>query len=467
MDFNTLAREVKGELVEGRFGTATFEGVSIDSRTISENQLFIAIRGENNDGHRYIGDILKRAKGGVLINRNYPELSRIGERLPIVIVDDTHLAMMQLAENYRRRLSAKFIAITGSNGKTTTKEFVYAMIAGVNESVYRSPGNLNNLFGLPLAIFAMPADVQFGIFELGISVPGEMTKLANMIKADLVLITNVGPTHLETLGTIDRVAEAKFELVDSLGPEKPVILNADIPILMKTAHKRKRKYITFGFENPADFVGRWIGISDNGYPMIEIDGNKIAIKLFGDHQTYNILAGFAVCKVLGLDIKAKNLNNIDYRLAPYRGEIESINGLTLIADCYNANPVSTKSGLLSFRRYLDHPHMKGRNGIAVIGDMLELGEKSADYHREIGVLLAQSNFALAITVGPMSKQTYLSALSNGGQESKIKHFENIESAGDFLVSNVKRGDILYLKASRGIGLEKIITLLKGSAFRQN
>ena len=467
LDFNTLAKEVKGELVQSRFGTTVFEGVSIDSRTIAERQLFVAVKGEKDDGHKYIDDVLKRTGAGLLIQRDYPDLPSIKDTVPIVIVENTHESMMRLARSYRRRLSACFIAITGSNGKTTTKEFIYAMIASKEKLTYRSSGNLNNLFGFPLAIFAMPQNSKYGVFELGISVPGEMTRLAEMAVPDLALITNVGPTHLETLSTIEGVAEAKLELVDMLSDDKPVILNKDFPVLMKAASRRKRNFITYGIETNADFTARAVGISDDGFPIIEIDGSRITIKLFGEHQAYNLLAGYAVCKVLGLNIKASELDNIEYRFAPYRGEIENINGLTLIADCYNANPASMESGLESLRRYLEHPAIQGRTNIVVVGDMLELGERSEEYHREIGILLARLHFDMVVAVGPHSESMRQAAVENGYDAKRIKHFSGTEEAGAHLVDNVMRGDIIYLKASRGIGLEKIITLLKGTAFRQN
>lgn len=467
LDFGTLAQEAKGELVQEHFGGTVFEGVSIDTRSLKRNQLFIALKGEKDDGHKYINDAIDKNAGGLMIQRGFPDLSILSNRIPVVVVENTHLSMMYLAENYRRRLSAQFIAITGSNGKTTTKELVYAIIASRKVMAYRSPGNLNNLYGLPLALFEMPSGAQFGVFELGISVPGEMTHLAAMVKPDLVLITNIGPTHLETLGTIENVAEAKFELVDSLDSKKPVILNSDVPVLMNAAAKRNRKFITFGMENAADFTARRLGISREGYPLVEIDGCEVGVKLFGEHQAYNILAGYAVARTLGLDIRAEDLNNIAYRFAPYRGEIENIDGLTIIADCYNANPVSMRSGLQSYHNYLGDAALKGRRGIAVIGDMLELGENSGQYHREIGGFLAEFGFSMVLAVGPLAAEIYGAALEAGFEKECIRHFADSGAAGEYLVKNIKKGDIIYFKASRGIGLERIITLLKGSAFRQN
>ncbi len=467
LDFKSLAKEINGRLLSEDFSSAIFEGVAIDSRTVADRQLFIAIKGDKDDGHNYIGDVLKRGSSGLIISHEIPNLNEIAGNFPVIMVDDTHLSMMQLAARYRLTLPAKFIAITGSNGKTTTKEFVAAMISFVDKNTFRSPGNLNNLFGLPLAILGMDADAHYGIFELGISYPGEMTRLAEMIKADLALITNVGPTHLETLGTVEGVAEAKLELVDALPAEKPVIINADNAELMKAARKRNRSYATYGIESPSDFTAERLGLSKEGYPMLRIDGAEVAVKLFGDHQAYNLLAGYATCKVLGLNINSKDLNRIEYKFAPYRGEIENIKGLTVIADCYNANPVSMQSGLASFRNYLRNPVLENRRSLAIVGDMLELGKDAVRFHQEAGALLAQMHFDLAVAVGPLSQEIYRGAIRNGFDEKRIVHFDDLNIAGEYLIGVVKRGDIIYLKASRGIGLEKLITLLKGSAFRQN
>jgi len=467
LDFNALAAEINGRLVDVGLGSVTFSGVSIDTRTLKAEQLFFAIRGEKDDGHKYIADALNKKSAGLVIDPEFAGLDKIAARAPIVIVENTHEAMMRLASVYRSKMKAGIVAVTGSNGKTTTKEFIYAMIRYKETKTYGSPGNLNNLFGLPLAIFGMPSDSRYGVFELGISIPGEMTHLAKIIQPDLALITNVGPTHLETLGSVEGVAEAKLELVDNMKDDCAVILNADDPILMQSASKRNRPVITYGMDNPADFTAERVGLSADGYPLIKIDGTEIAVRLFGGYQAYNLLAGYAVCKTLGLDIKSEELNNIDFDFAPNRGEIENIEGLTIISDCYNANPVSLSSGLQSFRSYMHNASVKDRRSVVVIGDMLELGERSVEYHREIGRLLALLNFDYVLVVGPLSKDMYDAALTAGFDKAKIKHFESTDDAGEVLVKDISRGDIVYFKASRGIALENLITLLKGTAFRQN
>jgi UDP-N-acetylmuramoyl-tripeptide--D-alanyl-D-alanine ligase len=467
LDFKTLAKEVNGKLANESFGSAVFAGVSIDSRTITEEQLFIAIRGKSNDGHKHVAEALRKNGAGVMVASDYPGLAGLSGQAPAVVVEDTHQSMMHLAASYRDRLDARFVAITGSNGKTTTKEFVYAIIKSKCDETYCSPGNLNNLYGFPLAVFGMSSADRYGVFELGISIPGEMTRLGEMLRPDLALITNVGPTHLETLGTVEGVAEAKLELVDTMEANSPVIVNADDPVLMTAAAKRDRNFVTFGIDNKADFTARRLDVSADGYPRLKIDGREVVVRLFGEHQAYNILAGYAVGRTLGLDVRADELGEIDYRFAPYRGEIENFEELTVIADCYNANPVSMESGLKSFHNYMMNAAVAGRRSIAVIGDMLELGVDSKDLHRSVGALIARLNIDLVVIVGPLSIDVEEAAIAGGFDRNRIRHFSDTEQAGEVLVSDIKRGDILYFKASRGIELEKLITLLKGSAFRQN
>ena len=454
-------------MLNNDFATTVFEGIAIDSRVVRGEQLFVAIEGVNDDGHRYLDNAIEKNCAGLLVNNKFTGINEFKNKVPTVAVEDTHLAMTKLAQDYRNESEAKLIAVIGSNGKTTTKEMIYSFIQSLSNKTYRSPGNFNNLYGLPLSIFEMPSDSEYAVFELGISVAGEMKQLAEIAQPDLVLITNIGPTHLETLGTMENVAEEKFSLADSLDSDKIVILNADDPILMQAATKRERKLVTYGFDSSADYRAEKAGFSKAGYPQIKIDGKTIEIKLFGEHQVYNILAAYTTCRALGLDITAENLSNSQYGFSMYRGEIENISGLTVIADCYNANPTSMESGLHSFRNYLNLPEMEKRPGLVIIGDMLELGADSIMYHRQIGELIAELKFDNVITVGPLSSEIFEAAKKNGLKDKNINHFTDVNEAGDFLIGNLPRGGVIYLKASRGIGFEKLITLLRGSAFREN
>jgi len=467
LNFERLAAFAGGKLLNKERRTEEFAGVSIDSRTLKPSQLFIAIKGDQDDGHKYIEQALKRNCAGLMVDLSFPGIENIDKNIPTLIVENTFEAMKQLAANYRKIMKATFIAITGSNGKTTSKEIVASMIRTQNENCYSSPGNFNNLYGLPLALFGMSESDKLGVFELGISTPGEMKQLAEILKPDLALITNIGPTHLETLGSVEKVAEAKLELADSMTDEQPVLINADDPVLMRAIAGRRCSFVTYGLLNRADFKAEDVGLSEAGWPMMHIEGTKIEVKLFGRYQVYNILAGYAICRTLGMELNPEELNNINYSTAAYRGEIEKFENLTIICDCYNANPVSMKAGLLSFDDYTQGKKAANSRRLAVIGDMLELGQESEKYHYAVGRQLADLSFELTYVVGPLSKIIYQSAIENGLNKKKIKYFNSTQTAGEVLLTDIARGDIVYFKASRGLGLERIITQLKGVALRQN
>jgi UDP-N-acetylmuramoyl-tripeptide--D-alanyl-D-alanine ligase len=397
LQFDELARMVSGSLVQSETGSKRFTGVSIDSRTIRPGELFIAIPGERVDGHAYIPQAIEQSAAGLMVESTSTGQIRIPSGTPAVAVKSSHEAMMTLAARYRDSVAAKYVGITGSNGKTTTKETTFALLAAVEKDVYRSAGNLNNLYGMPLALFAMPRTTRIAILEMGISSFGEMTRLTKTVKPDIALFTNIGASHLEFLGSLEGVARAKFEMVAEGPSYMTVVINADDPYLVAEAAKYGRKTVTYGISQPADFHPSDIRVEEDGSSAMTIDGHQFHTTLFGRHQIYNILAGYAVARVLGYEFGTVDTRSIQFTSAPMRGQVEKISGVNFIADCYNANPDSVKLGLQS----LASVPGTGRR-ILVLGDMLELGEKSASYHREIGTLLSSVRFDLALLVGPMS-----------------------------------------------------------------
>lgn len=449
--FDTLALDLHGRLNDAAFAARTFTGVSIDSRTITPGRLFVAIRGEVNDGHAYAVSALERGAAGILGERDHPALKSPLPPTPVVTVENPHAALIELATQYRRQLHCKRVAITGSNGKTTTKELTYRLLQAVEPSVYRTPGNLNNLYGLPLTILGMSLDTRVGVFELGISVPGEMSRLAPILEPDLVAITNVGPSHLEFLGTIEHVAEEKISLVSASSPTAPLIVNADNDILMRVAQRTGRRLVTFGRSSHADYRTDDIIGRDDGVTAVTIEGHEFHLRLFGDYQIQNLLASYAIVRELGYSFDTIDTTTIELSTAPMRGERLSLHGVTFIADCYNANPDSMAGGL----RTLAAQPRSGRL-LVVLGDMLELGEHSRDYHRQIGSLLARLDFNRAYFVGPLSKSMMDGALEGGADESRLAHFENATLCADRVRHDARPGDLVYVKGSRGIGLETVL-----------
>lgn len=439
----------------------TFAGLSIDSRTIKRDEIFFAIVGDKNDGHKYVQEAFNRGAAAVVINRS--RLSEFtGETMgPIFAVDDTHEALLNLAAYIRRFLHARFAAVTGSNGKTTTKEMFYAIISG-RYAAYRSPGNLNNLYGLPLSLALMPEETLYAVFELGISVPGEMTRLASVIKPDLAVITNIGPTHLETLGTIENVVKAKFELIDRLPIGAAVVLNVDDPYLMAEAKRRNLKFVGFGIENDCPFRARDISMSPAYGVVFVVNEQKIAMPVFGRANIYNALAAIAASSVWGCGPEDWSKGLSTFRPVSMRFEVEEYQGLQLVIDCYNANPASVISSL----RSMNEIAVPGKK-IAVLGDMLELGEAGPDLHRSVGKEAVGIGVDYLFCLGPQSKQIAEEAIVAGMNEAAVFHFTEHQDLLNKLLEVIAAGDLILCKGSRGMQMEKIMVGLKGAAFKNN
>ena len=453
--FDNLARTLDGTLFGAGLADRTFSGVSIDSRTLVRENLFVAIKGEVMDGHEYIPQALARGASGLLTRRSYQRSGDIPDSLPVVGVDDTHRALMRLAAWYRGEVDATRIAITGSNGKTTTKEFTYQLLQAVEPNVYRSPGNFNNLYGLPLSILDMPAETKAAVFELGISLPGEMVKLAEIVRPSLVAVTNIGPSHLEFLGTVEAVAREKLTLLQAAEANAPLIVNADNQTLMAAALKTNRKPVTFAMTAKADFTPDRVVAEADGATTVTIEGHPFRLNLFGRHQVYNLLAAYAIARTLDYGFTGVNTEAIEFTTSPMRGQILSEHGVTIIADCYNANPDSVAAGL----KTLAETPVEGDMYI-VLGDMLELGNGSPEFHRAVGRALCDLKFTEAILVGPESKAIQSGAEEAGVDAIRLRHFADSSAAAEYIAPKLAAGDTVYVKGSRGIGLEKIIERLR-------
>jgi len=439
-----------GQLRTADLGTRSFNGVSTDSRSIEAGQLFFAIKGERQDGHQYIDQVLARHAGGLVVAKQFFNDKSLPVGIPVLEVDDTHAAMIRLAAEYLVTLPAKRLGITGSNGKTTTKEFTYRLLSAFDPAVYRSPGNFNNLFGIPLALFSMPNETRWAVLEMGISVPGEMNRLASLVKPHLLAVTNVGPTHLEFLGTVDAVAREKLSAMKHAAPGAQLIVNADDPVLMKEASRVGTRPTTFGLHANADFHPESIRSAATGME-ITIEGHQFRLPLFGQYQVYNLLAAYAIARAVGCDFDTVDTLSIPLSTAAMRGEIITAGGMTFVADCYNANPESVKAGLKSFSQYAH----AGRK-VVILGDMLELGEKSEAFHREVGTLLGVHSFSLVMVVGPMSRHIAKNALAAGMKAAQLYHFADAAACASAVESMLKSGDLVYIKGSRGIGLEAVL-----------
>jgi len=450
--FDQLVNQTGGRLLSTEYGQQSFTGVSIDSRTLEKGQLFVAVKGERHDGHDYVVQAANKGASGILIDAGYTGGRALSKTIPVVEVPDTHQAMLLMARQYLDAVAPRKVGITGSNGKTTTKEFTAQMLVAVEKRVYRSPGNFNNLFGLPLALFAMPEDTAVAVLELGISVPGEMSRLAGIVRPHLLAVTNISATHLEFLGTVQAVAREKLSAVGESTPEAPLIINADDPILVEEAARVRKECVTFGIDEHATYMPDKVERDDAGAMIVTIEGNRFRVPVFGRYQVYNFLAAYAIFKTMGYNLEGVDTESIELATAPMRGEAIVSRDVTFVADCYNANPDSVRAGLQSFSEYPD-----GRRRLVILGDMLELGEEAERYHVETGRLVAKYNIDLAILVGPLSAHTADAAIEAGLKGDRVWHYSTAEICASEMREFLQAGDLVYLKGSRGIGLEKILT----------
>ena len=447
---------VGGKLLRGN-NSKVFCGVSINSRTLQKGELFVCIQGDNFDGHDFQGEAIKKDAAGIIVSnlKNLPEEMINQKNGPFVIQSENTLkALQNLASYQRTRLPFQVIAITGTNGKSTTKE----MIASIIETKFKTlktQGNLNNHIGLPLTLLARKPEHEVGVLEMGMSASGEIKKLAEIAQPNIGVITNISAGHLDQLKTVKEVQAAKGELFESLDEEGTAIVNADDPLVLELANSLRTKIITYGIERPADIQARNIqNLGGNGFVFTaKIFNQSISINLpqIGFCNIYNALAALATGHSLGISgiNMVKGLKN--YNQIPQRNEQIYFEGITIINDAYNANPQSMREAL----RTLSEFKTRGKKFL-IIGDMLELGPLSESAHHELGKEIALSNIDNLVTVGSLASLVADSAKKNISKRLEIRKFSTHIEAVDYLLKKAGKGDCLLIKGSRGTKMENII-----------
>ncbi len=428
--------------------TQCVTGVTIDSRKIEQGYLFVAIKGERVDGHTFIPAVMEK---GALCALSEQPLENAAH--PYILVESCKQALKDLAEHYRKALDIKVVGITGSVGKTSTKEMI-ASVLSQKYNVLKTAGNFNNEIGLPLTIFNINDEHEVAVLEMGISDFGEMHRLTKMARPDVCVITNIGLCHLENLGSRDGILKAKTEMFDYMQTDAKIILNGDDDKLITVKEVKGIEPKYFGLsENLDAFADDIVSLSLKGTACnIHLGGDSFntIIPIPGHHMVYNALAGALVGQEFGLtpdEIKA----GIE-ALVPVSGRNNLIetDSLMIIDDCYNANPVSTKASL-------DVLSLADSRKVAVLGDMFELGENETQLHFEVGAHAAQKNIDLVICIGTLSANTARGAENTG---AKVMHFEKKD---DFLAQakNVlNKGDAVLVKASNGMAFSEIVDKLK-------
>ncbi len=411
-------------------------GYSIDSRHIEPGDLFFAIKGEHFDGHAFIEQTFDHSAVAAIASETQPNPS-----CPVLVVKDTVQALQDLARYARGRWNKPVIAVTGSAGKTSTKEIIASLLS-TRFRTAKNSGNLNNHLGLPLALLRIPDIAELAVVEMGMNHAGEIRALAEIATPQVGVVTNVGYAHIEFFSSIDEIAEAKRELVEALPPDGTAILNADDPRVAKFRQAHKGRVLTYGLSPEADLRAATL---DNS--AFEVNGIRFHTQMTGAHAISNILAGLAVAQVF--DIPLPDLQEAVAKLLPgkMRGERYEKNGITILDDSYNSNPEAARAMLDVL---LAQP---GLRKIAVLGEMLELGHWAETLHRDLGRYAAEHGVDVLIGVRGASRLMVAQAVEAGMGSRAAFFFDDPESAGDFLKNFVQPGDAVLFKGSRGTHVE--------------
>lgn len=459
---NEIAEGCRGT-IEGAFHnteSGVISGFSIDSRTIRPNEVFVALQGPRFDGHDFIDPVFQRGAAGAVVSRTAFQL-RQKEWAPfyrhhfLILVDDPLAALQAMAIWHRSRFGLPLVGVTGSNGKTTTKEMT-ASILSRRGPVLKNEGNFNNHIGLPLSLLRLREEHQAAVVEMGISQKGEMRRLCEMARPTVGLITNIGPAHLEFLGDLAGVAKEKGELFEAIGRSGIGVINRDDPYLRPWETRLAGRW-TFGIDSDADVTAGAIEqrAAETRFTLhLNRTGEaaEILLPILGRHQVYNALAAAAVALALGLGLNEIREGLEQFRPVALRTEILKIRGVTILLDAYNANPASMKAALQMLASY--RPEGNAGRKIALLGDMLELGGSAEAAHREIGAWAAQAGVDLLIAVGARAGNMAEGA-RQAGMTSAFVH-PDLESAQRFLQEIMKEGDCLLIKGSRGMKMERVL-----------
>lgn len=433
-----------GRVFNGNSGDAVFTGISIDSRTVKEGELFIAIKGQRFDGHDFVMDALRNARGAMVSTP--PAVPIKGKT--IIYVKNTLKALQDVAHYERMKSKVTLIGVTGTNGKTTTKELI-ASILGIRHRVLKNSGNLNNHIGLPLSLMNINGEDRFAVMEMGASIKGDIQLLCDIAAPDYGVITNIGPAHLEGFGNIEAVRDTKLELYDAV---KTIVLNCDDRFLMEgVVNRAAKKILTFGIDNKADVYAKDITLG-NGYSVFSLCLGKdkctdVRINVAGRFNVYNALAAASVCNALGMDISDIKKGAESFVGVPMRLEIKELLGATVISDVYNANPASMEEAVKELVRL-----RKGR-AIAVLGDMLELGSYAEEAHRRLGMWMSGLPLDILIAVGPMMAKAAEEFSANGGKSIIVS---DSDVARKTLLNICNSNDTVLIKGSRSMNMEKVI-----------
>jgi UDP-N-acetylmuramoyl-tripeptide--D-alanyl-D-alanine ligase len=444
-----LERVAEFTFASGEFERhAVAQGYSIDSRTISPGELFFAVKGEHLDGHDYVEPALQKGAVGAVVVRS--QLTRFASVKGLLAVEDTLVALQTLATAVRRLWNKKLVGVTGSAGKTTTKELIAHLLA-TRFRVLKSEGNLNNHFGLPLQLLRLEPEHEIAVIEMGMSHAGEITALARIAHPETGVVTNVAPVHLGFFRSIADIARAKYELIASLPAGGTAVLNADDPYVSQFGRDFHGQVIMYGIDHPVDVRAEHVrpqGVDGENFDLVtHMSCTPAQLPLLGRHNIYNALAAVAVALHEGVPLGDALTALSTVAPADKRGQIIRANGVTIINDCYNSNPKALDGMVDALMRIPAERH------IVVAGEMLELGDAGEELHRASGRHIAESKIDVLVGVRGLAQYMVEEARKAGVSAEFVTA---PEEAGQWLARQTRPGDAVLLKASRGVKLERAL-----------
>ncbi len=454
MTINRIAEACNGECQNCDESIVAVE-VLTDSRKICENSVFVALRGEKFDGHNFVAAALNAGAVCCIVDKEFEN----ADNLPVIVVDDTYKALRDVATYYRSLFQIPAVAITGSVGKTSTKDMISCVLEK-RYSVMKTQGNFNNEIGLPLTVFRISNENEIAVFEMGMSAFGEISRLTRIAAPETAVITNIGFSHIEHLGSQENILRAKLEILEGLPKDDgTVILNGDDKLLWETVGGLPYETLTYGIENRACDI---VAVNVKKYPDrtsfdVKADGEiyNITVNAPGVHHVYNALAAILTGEKYNMSMENIIEGIADFKPEGMRQNIETLNNFILIKDCYNASPTSMKSGLevlsVTKPKRGDVPFRR----VAVLGDMLELGDYSETAHMEVGRLTSEYDLDCLVAVGPHAEFVAKGAIEGGFSSSEIYVFYDNNTAKAHIMDIIKENDVVLFKGSRGMMLEEI------------
>ncbi|MFH2054688.1 MAG: UDP-N-acetylmuramoyl-tripeptide--D-alanyl-D-alanine ligase [bacterium] len=444
------------ESLPKQLAASEFSGVSIDSRTVKPGNLFFCIVGETHDGHDFAAEALSKGAAAVVIDTEH-DLK--GESF--ISVPNTLTALGDLARFHLQNMSLRKVAVTGTNGKTTCKNMIAASLAG-SYKVCATTGNFNNLYGVPLSIFEFAPGCEVAVFEFGMSTPGEISRLVEIVDPDIRVILNIGPAHLETMHTLEAIADAKFEILENAKEDDWAVLNLDDPMICNRYGRQAIAHLGFAETVDCEVKPEHVYSNGSGHVHFVLQGEDFRLPILGRHHLHNALAAVAVARVLDVPMADIRQRLESYEPLGNRMQRLEIAGMTIINDAYNANPVSVKGALETIATL----SITGRR-LVVFGDMLELGEESERLHAEVGERIVEAGIDRLLLMGEYAVVVQAAALAAGMPPEAVSVLKSHDEIAEVLFAELQPGDLVLLKASRALKFEKIEIALRGGLGRKN